>query len=59
MLVGTQYKDDIPQILTEAGLLHDADFITTDINMLVVPRGVLEHFSKCKMGVKTNALFAL
>ena len=59
MLVGTQYKDDIPQILTEAGLLHDADFITTDIQYAGSSSGRTRAFLKVQDGCENKCTFCV
>ena len=59
MLVGTQYKDDIPQILTEAGLLHDGDFITTDIQYAGSSSGRTRAFLKVQDGCENKCTFCV
>ena len=59
MLVGTQYKDDIPQILTEAGLLHNGDFITTDIGCNGSSSGRTRAFLKVQDGCENKCTFCV
>jgi len=59
MLVGTQYKDDIPQILTESGLLHDCDHIATDIAYSSSSSGRTRAFLKVQDGCENKCTFCV
>lgn len=59
LLIGTQYKDDIPQILTEVGLLHASDCIATDMICASSSSGRTRAFLKVQDGCENRCTFCV